>query len=115
MLTLVISTRPCDPLVLPNLSRHRESDPDDPGPNTMRLQLPGAGAVIEPLLLVSLGSPTLSSWIEVIVIVSPAAAVPFIVSVPSTVIVWMPLGLITTPGLIVRLAPVLIVSEPSST
>jgi hypothetical protein len=44
--------------------------------------LPGAGAVIEPLLLVSPGWPKLSSWIEVMVMVSPTAAVPFMLSVP---------------------------------
>src|SRR5258705_6315835 len=83
---LVISTTPCEVLLLPNLSRQREIAPDEPGRYTMRFQSPRAGALIEPLLLVSPGRPKLSSWIEVTVMVSPTAAVPFMLSVPLTVI-----------------------------
>src|SRR5512143_137824 len=70
MLLFVISTSPWVTLLLPNLSRQYCSDPVAPWANTMRFQSPRFGAVIEPLLLVSLGCPKLSSLIDVIVIVS---------------------------------------------
>src|SRR5512144_3146896 len=53
----VISTMPAVAVLLPNLRRQRESEPVDPALKTIRPQFPALGAVIEPLLLVSLGWP----------------------------------------------------------
>ncbi len=113
--TFVISTIPWVAELVPKRSRQRETEPVEPALKTTRFQSPRLGAVMEPLLLVSSGVPNVSSCIEVMVMVSPTAAVPFMRSSPFTVMTPPPMGLMTTPGWIVRVAPTLMVSEPSST
>src|SRR6266487_3396721 len=105
MLSFVISTMPLATEFVPNLSVQYWSEPVEPWLNTMRPQSPRFGAVIEPLLFVSEGRPKLSSWIDVMTMLPPGAEVPFIVRLPDTEIVYPAVGLMTTPGLIVRLAP----------
>src|SRR5690348_7299462 len=115
MLRPVISTTPWEPELVPNLSRQYWIEPVAPGWNTIRFQSPRFGDRMEPLLSVSPGTPKLSSCSEVTVIVSPVAGDPTMVRLPPTTMPTPPTGLITTPGLTVRLEPEGMLSPPSST